>query len=357
MKTIVLSCLLFFAPSVAFADERPIKIGFILPLSGAAAAAGASCRNGVQLALIESSGEASSRQELSESQLEISFEDDAFEAKQSVLAYQKLRMLRQADVVVSVGAGPSHAIAPLAERDSVVQLALASDPALTKQRRNVFTFWLSAEDQGKALVEESRRRGYSRIARVTALQDGPLLVRDAFDRESGGEIVVVSDHTLPGDQADFRSVISKIRTAGPIDALHLNLGVGQLGIFAKQAREQGLSAPLFNSVTFENPAEIKAAQGNLLDQWYVQVRSPSASFIDKYHSRSPDDPMILSASCYDLVGILRKVKRSKKDVASQMTEIENFAGASGPISASQGNQFHFESSVKKITRSGFETIR
>jgi branched-chain amino acid transport system substrate-binding protein len=332
--------------SIAIAD---LSVGFILPLSGSAAAIGNACRNAITLADEESKAASSPK-------VTFYFEDDQLTTRNTVAAYHKLRPTINA--VVTSAAGPSHAIAPLAEKDGLLQLAISSDHSVVKNRKFVFAFWVSGREQARVLVREANRRGYQRIARFTTQQEGALQIRDYFDAESSA-IKVVVDKMVAPDLQDFRPLLLTLRDQS-VDAIFVNLFFGQPGIFARQAREIGIEVPLFGVPTIENRAEISQSNGALVGAWYVQAEAPKSDFLARFTSKYPGSSTMAIGNCYDTYSLFRKAAISGvKDslgLVTYLKTLKEFEGTLGTFSADGANAFTLSATVKVVTKEGFKEV-
>jgi len=93
-----------------------IHVGVILPLTGQYASLGESDRNAMLLAQKELGA--------SGADVKLYFEDDAYDAKTAVSAYQKLKSLNHIDAVVVLSAPSIQSIAPLTNADKIPLLGL-----------------------------------------------------------------------------------------------------------------------------------------------------------------------------------------------------------------------------------------
>ena len=345
MRPIFLFIFLALAADTTLAE--PINVGVILPLTGGAASIGESCRNGILLAQ-----EDNTDREI----VSFNYENDELIPKNTVAAYNKLKNQSKLAAIVTVAAGPSNAIAPLAQVDQIPMIGVTNDSAILKNRDKVFLFWLPAEEQGKAIFKEAYARGYKNIASVTTTHQGALMVKKSFDDENLGRIKIIFEDEFSPEIQDFRTSIEKLRRRGPIDAIFVNLFIGQAGLFARQVRELGIQAPLFNGVIFENAAEVKMSNGALVGQWYVQIDEPKGKFIDRYAKRFPGAASVMSGNCYDIASLVIESKRADKDVGVYLKGVKDYEGAMGKFSVNDKNAFILPATVKIVTDSGFKKI-
>ena len=296
--TLILVILAIFSPFGAQAQAKtpgagPVKIGVILPLSGDSASIGISIRNGIELALEKIPEDARSK-------IHLIFEDDQFSPPRTLSAFQKLTSVDRIDFLITAYSGQSKAVAPLSEQKRIPQLAIASDPEIVRERNYVVNFWVTPEEESRVAIEEALRRGYRRIARISAIQQGFVAIRSGFDVQNKGRLIIGPDEEYNPDIHDFRTFLSKVKDRRDIDAICVLLMVnGQIGVFAKQVREMGLKLPLFNIEGFEDANEQKIAQGALTGHWYVINDDPSGEFTESYQKRFPGASLFAAGNGHD----------------------------------------------------------
>ncbi len=270
--------------------DRHLKVGFIAPLSGAAAAYGTSAKNGFNLALAEFGG----------GKVDVIFEDDQYTPAKTVAAFKKLVQIDRVDLIVSIASTPSNAIAPLAEAAKIPLIAWANDPKVARARSFVVISEQSAEVEGAKIAREALRRGYQSLALVTSTGDYQSAVKDGLQKVVPTHVVF--DEEMPAAEQYFRSLLGKIRAKNP-SAIWICFQPGQFGIFAKQARELGINAPLFGCNAMQNSSELRISAGALAGAWYV---SPTVDedFKKKYLTRFGNDDVIAGAAVHYEVGKL-----------------------------------------------------
>ena len=334
------------------ASEK-VRVAVIASLSGEAASWGEAIKNGIALGLDQLSPAVRSR-------LEVRFEDDALQPKNTITAFNKLNSTGGVDIVINPSSATSMALAPLVEVKKITMLAIATDPEICRGRKYVFNFWVTPETEAQILIPEAVRRGYRKIARITSLHNGTLAAIGAFDQTNHGRLEVVVDEQYPLDIKDFRQVIAKVRLRNDVDAIMLTLLPGQLGIFAKQARESGLKQPFFGWETFEDVGELKASNNALVGAWYVNAGDSDGRFIQMYRERFPKASFYSASNAFDAILLIGKAVEggfAPGRVNEFLATLEDFQGALGTYSATGDQRFLLPAAVKMVTESGFETLR
>lgn len=340
------------AAAEEYTEARPLKVGVIGPLTGDAAFFGNSVKNGMELALSDLPAEQRRR-------LRVIYEDDAFNPAQAVSAFQKLHSVEDIDLLVNSGSGSGRALSPQVEASSIPFLAVASDQKIAADKKFVMTFWVTPQTEASAVFPEMLRRGYKRIARVSTLHDFPEAVNRYFDQANQGRITLALNDEYPTDTKEFRTCVSKIKNIKDLDAVMLVLVPGQIGIFAKQLRQQGVMLPMFGYEFFEEPAEVKISDGALVGAWYVNAANASNDFIDRYLKRFPGASLFGAGNGYDVIKLLAQAvqqAKSRDEINSYLHSVRDFNGVLGRFSAASGNSFSLPAAIKIVKTDGFEQI-
>ena len=341
-----------FQPLFADSIQFPVKIGVIIPLSGDGASMGSAFRNGVMLAYAELSSQDKAR-------LKISFEDDQLSPKQAVSAYQKLKASELADIVVTFASGSSNAVAPLAERDGVVMLAIATDPKIVADKKWAMNLWVTPEEECRVVLAEMKRRGYKRIARIGTLSDGVISGIKAFDEQNNGIVTVAHDQLFPTDVKEFRTYVTRLRADPNLDAVSVWLFPGQLAVFARELRQSGSKLPISGLEMFEDLNEIKAANGALEGAWYVNSDDATSEFMEKYKQKYPESSSLTASNGYDVIMLSAKATQnanSREGINLFFHNLKDFNGALGTYSATGDNRFTLPAAVKVVTGTGFKKM-
>ncbi|MCI5065658.1 ABC transporter substrate-binding protein, partial [bacterium] len=342
----------FPASSLADVPSDKLQVGVILPLSGESASVGEAIRNGMLLSYDHLPAEVRSK-------LELVFEDDGLKPKSTIAAYRKLAASGDLDVVVTASSGTSNALAPLTENDKRPLIAIATDPKVVAGRSYAVNFWVTPEEQARVGVQEALKRGYRRIARISTIQDAMLSLKNHFDEEVGDRIKVVLDEEYPAEIKDFRPYITKLKGQQDLDALVVGLMPGQLGVFARQVRQLGVTLPIFGFESLEDSNEVAASNGALVDQWYVNTDDPDRSFIEKFKHRYPNSSLYGASNGHDIVLLLASTIKQELDAEGINTflhTVQGFSGALGEYSATKDNRFTLPAAVKIVTRDGFRKL-
>ena len=183
-------------------------------------------------------------------------------------------------------------------------------------------------------------------------------VKSEFATRNKQQLVVLEETFLP-DESDYRSFLAKAKSRS-VDAVIAGLFPGVLPAFAKQARSQLSGVPLIGIESFEDEAAVKAADGALLGQWYVNAASGSEGYAQSYEKRFGSKPGWASANGHDSLALLveafSKHGADSAQIANYLATVKDFNGAMGRYSASGDHRFNLPAAVKVVTATGFEAV-
>lgn len=325
-------------------------LGALLPLSGEFASGGEACKNGMVLAHETLSPEL-------QQSVKISFEDYGMSSQRALAGWQKLHSQDGANIAMTWDSGSAMPLNPILKSQGVPHIALTVKREIPNQYDKAIAFWISGDTYGETLVAEAVRRGYKRVARITALHEGILEMRAGMDRHRGDKLEIVAEEEVPMDARDFKAIISRLKRH-KADAYMIALGTGQNGLFAKQLRDSGDNAPVFGIETFEDKTEIELANGALEGQWYVQTGDLEPQFLRAYQSRFPGASTFSAGHCHELVKLIAEARRLGVPLASFLRTAKNFrGGALGEISATGDGRFTIPAAVREIRGGTFVTVR
>ncbi len=202
---------------------KTVKIGFVGPLSGDAAALGEEMQKTVSHRVKQinnENGEGGVK-------FEVVFEDGKCSGADSVGAFQKLTNIDGVKVILG-GACSSETLGmtPLADQNKILLLSAASsNPKIEGIGKYVFSLSYSDKKTGEDLAKEMSV--YKKVAVITEQNDYNIGIRDTFLNElkNSPSVTVVANETFPKGASDFRNTLEKVRQTGP-DAVLLNPNVG-----------------------------------------------------------------------------------------------------------------------------------
>jgi branched-chain amino acid transport system substrate-binding protein len=314
MKTIkalfVFGIAVMFVIGAAEAADT-IKIGLMAPLTGFAAADGASVQNSVQLAVERVNKEGG----LMGKNVELIVYDDRADGKDAVAIARKL--IQQDKVVAVVGGSystPSRASAPIFQDEEIPFVAAyAVHPDITTAGnycfRNGFLGMVEGKSAGYVAV---KMLGAKRIALLTSDNDFGRTLTAGFKeymQKEGKAAEIVYEQTYPSSEKDFKPYLSKIKEINP-DLIFASGYYFQTGPVLKQAREMGINTQVVGEEGADSPKTVEIA-GNAAEGFILVTnlnrddpRPEVQNFLKEYETRYKIQPDMVGASAYDAFMII-----------------------------------------------------
>ena len=192
----------------------------------------------------------------------------------------------------------------------------------------------------KGLV--SRRKSHlalwTKLALITAIHDGPLVIVKEFDAQKREEKFLLQEE-YPLDALDFRTFLANVKARKDIDAIVINVFHGQIGSFSRQARELGIALPHIGLEIHDEDHEWNVADGAMKGDHYVGIGFHDASLESEYRQRFPGDSAYAASLGYDLVAMLAAAANQKHgNLGVYFSAVKDFPGASGLISKDDRNR-------------------
>jgi branched-chain amino acid transport system substrate-binding protein len=345
---------------------EPLKIGFVLPMSGPFAAYGKQIEHGARLYLQEHKDTIAGRK------VEILVKDDTGVAPEiSKRAAQELLVKDRVDILAGFGLTPSaFAVAPLATeaKKPMVVMNAASSAITTKSNfivRTSHTLPQVTAPIASWAAKNKIRKVFTLVADYGPGHDAEAQFRKTFTG-AGGEII--GDVRTPVKNPDFAPFLQKIKDAKP-DAVFLFVPPGEQTIaFMKGFAERGLAKAGIHIIgtgdlTDEDLLDTVGdnALGITTSFHYADShKSPeNQAYTDAYARAYPKDrPNFMSVGGYDGMQLIAKTLEKTKGDASGEKFIEAARGLSwnsprGPVSIDPVTRDIVQTIyIRKVTRVG-----
>lgn len=341
-----------------FLTREPIKIGFIGPLTGDAAAYGEPVKNAVQLAVneINSTGGIHGRS------IKVMYEDGKCSGEGAASAAQKLVNIDKVKYIIGgICSGESLTAAPIIDEAQVVMLSPVSS-AVKLSGVSPYFFRNNPNDNAPATaLADYLAKSYKNIAIISEQTDYSEGVKTVFIAEAeknGAHIVTTEEY--PSGATDFRSLLSKVKASNP-DVIFANpQSCANLLRIAKQARELGITTQLASEMC-NDPATVEAdvADGIILSVTPgLSTEGKGPAFLANYtttYGAPPPYPFYAGAG-YDDVYLFAEAIGARGDssakVRSYFRTLPSFTGAIGTYHFDQSGDFVGPSSTLQQIKNG-----
>jgi branched-chain amino acid transport system substrate-binding protein len=288
-------------------EEKEIKIGAILPLTGDGATYGERVKKGIELAMNEINTQGFIGKKIS-----IIFEDDKLDPAIGVSVFQKLATVDKVPCVIGpISSGVVLAVAPLANKYRVVVLSpYASNYKISEAGEYIFRNYPSDAVQGVIDAKVAIKMGFRKAAVLNINSDYGVGLKIVFEKEFtklGGEIVY--SESFNTGETDFRSYLTKIKNS-KAEFIFLPGNEKEIGLILIQAKELKLNLPIISTDAFLPEPIIKtvgkAAEGVIFTTFYEYKGKEYTEFYRKYKKKYGEEPSLLEGLGYDAMWVIAK---------------------------------------------------
>ena len=339
-------------------QEKVIKIGAILPLTGSAAEIAEQHKEGIDFAVEEINRKGGIRGK----RLEVIYEDDRNDPKQTVSAFNKLVDINKVAVVITVMSSPSMAVYPLAESKNVILFANCGYPGITELSDWVFRDFPTSGQEARRMVrfayENLQIRKLSILYINDAFGEGAMkVIKKEFEKQ-GGKILTVE--SFEKNKIDFKSSITRVLQSQP-EAIYI-YGYGKAnGLVIKQIRELGYKGYILGSYNFSVEPSLSIAKDALEGTYFTAPSfNPNSSeekirqFVKGFKEKYGTLPLWNTVYEYDAVHILAeaisKEGYSGKAIQRGLRAIGDFTGLAGKYRALPYGEWESELTIKTFKR-------
>lgn len=311
LLAITLSCLMWASGCGQGSADNSIKVGEYASLHGSEAAFGNSSHEGTVLAIeqVNAAGGVLGKK------INLIYEDNQSKPGESATIVKKL-ITRDHVVAVlgEVASGRSMEAAPICQQSKIPMISPSStNPKVTETGDYIFRVCYTDPFQGKLLAEFALKT--LKAKKIALLSDvaAPYSVGLAqYFREpylaGGGQIVIEQKYS--SHDKDFKAQLTAIKAENP-DAIFVPGYYTEAGLIVLQARQLGITVPLFGGDGWEAPELIETA-GNALEGTYYsthyspEVQTPIVQdFVKKFQARwNGETPDAMAALGYDSAMVL-----------------------------------------------------
>ena len=327
---------------------QDIPIGFFAPITGPAAADGASAKHAVELGLkeVNDGGGINGRK------VNLIIYDDRLNPQEAVAIANKLI---EKDKVVGVASGaysgPTRVTAPIFQKAGMPMVAgyavhpdVTWDPKEKKPNDFCFRNGFLGEIEGAAAAEFAvKNLKAKKIALIFMDNDFGRAISSGFAERAeklGAAVLTKQMYKFPGEK-DFRPFLTRIKEGNP-DVIFAAGYYNEAASIVRQAKELGIKSQILGEEGFDSPKFLEiagsAAEGVIiatnLDR--DDPRPLVQNFLKNYRKAYNEDADMVGASSYDafmiLVNAIRKAGTDPKAIQKALLETKDYNGLTGKIS-------------------------
>jgi branched-chain amino acid transport system substrate-binding protein len=324
------------------AEGDTIKVGEFASLNGSEAAFGRSSHNGTQLAVddINAAGGVLGKK------LQLITEDDQSKDGESATAVKKLISRDKVVAILGeVASIRSLEAAPICQEFKIPQISPSStNPKVTQVGDYIFRVCFIDPFQGTVMANFATKT--LQVKKVAVLTDVgstySVGLAEFFKKgliANGGEIVAEQKFTK--DDKDFKAQLTAVRAQNP-EAIFIPGYYGQVTLIALQARELGITVPLFGGDGWEAPELVEGpgAAEALEGCYYSTHFSPDQDapkikqFVANYQKKFGATPDAMAALGYDSVlalvdAITRAHSADSTKIRDALATLKDLDGVTG----------------------------
>ncbi len=331
-----------------------IKIGINYELSGGVATYGQSSVEGIELAIEEINAAGGINGKKIEA---VKYDTKSEPAEATTLATKLMTKDKVLAVLGPATSGSFKAVIPVAIKNKIPVAsgsATADDVTVDASGVKQYAFRICFSDsyQGEVMASYALNNLSKKKAVIImdSSSDYAKGLAKSFKRvfTEGGGAVVAEEAYLDGD-TDFNAIITSIKNQD-FDVIFIPGYYEEVGLIIKQARAQGIDAPVLGADGFDSPELVKLAGKEALNNVFFSnhyssldqdptVVSFIESFKKKYDNKEPD---AFNALGYDLAkfvadGIGRAEKLNGESVKKALEETKDFKGVTGSFSINENH--------------------
>ena len=347
MKRILISSIIIASLLTAFACQPgsggdKVKIGVFMSMTGDTANFGISSTNGIKLA----ADEVNAAGGINGKQIELDVQDDRSDPSEAATIVTKfVTQDGVAAILGEVASSRSIAAAPIAQNAKIPMLTPSStNPEVTRKGDYIFRSCFIDPVQGAAIAQFAaktlgKKRAGIMVDRKNDYSTGLEKFISSTFIKLGGEMVVTQSYQA-GDQ-DFNAQITSIKGANP-DVIFVPGYYGDVALFAKQARDKGITVPLVGGDGWDAEQLYKIGGTALNGSFFSNHYSPYDTdpkvqkFVNDYKARYNSIPDALAATAYDAARIMfDAIKRANsldgKAIRDALAATKDFPGVTGMV--------------------------
>jgi branched-chain amino acid transport system substrate-binding protein len=353
-------------------DEKVIKIGADLELSGGVASYGQSIKEGIDLAIAEINKDGIDGKKLK--LVPVDNKSDAAEATNGAI-----KLVNQDKVAAIIGAATStNTLAQVqVAQDSKIPLITptGTNPTVTFKdgKLNDYVFRTCFIDPFQGTVAANFASKDLNVKSAAILIDSSsdyakglaAAFKEAFTK-NGGKIV--SEEAYVAKDTDFHATLTRLKSAKP-ELVFLPGYYEEVGLIVKQAREQGLNVPFIGGDGWDSPKLIELGGKAALNNTFItnhyssgdsdqKVQDFVAAFKEKYDGKSPDAFNALGYdSAYFLADAIKRAGSADREkIQKALAETDGLSLVSGTLKLDK-NHDPIKSAVILEYKDGEQTFK
>jgi branched-chain amino acid transport system substrate-binding protein len=355
-------------PGGSTSDAATIRIGQYASLTGNEAAFGRSSDRGTQLAIEELNKQGGALGK----KLELITEDtQSKEGESSTVVTKLISRDNVIAVLGEVASGRSLEAAPICQQNKIPMISPSStNPRVTQVGDYIFRVCFLDSFQGDALARFALNTLKAKKIAIMSDVAAPYSVgladyfRQSFTRR-GGE--VISEQKYSSRDTDFNAQLTAIKSSNP-EAIFIPGYYQEAGLIIRQARQLGITVPLFGGDGWEAPELLQIAKESAEGTYYSTHYSPETqtpqvqNFVKAYKAKyGGETPDAMAALGYDSAAVLvDAIKRAGTTAEPQLRDAiaatKDFEGVTGKTTMDKNRDATKPATIITIKNGKFQYV-
>lgn len=310
-------------------NDKVIKIGADIPLTGPSAQYGETIKQGMELA----------KEDLAKKgiNVEIDYEDSQADSKQGVYAYNNL-MLNNPNAIVSLYSRVSVPLIPLAESNKVPLIMTVMSAKFDK---NNYTLRYYPDNFGyvDALFKGIKKGKYSSMSILYLNDEYGISVKQALEENAKNKnISIISMESFSPGTSDFKTQLIKIQNKNPEAIFIISSAPAEITNCLRQLKELGINTDFYD---VGGVLSIKSVRDNAPSEGVFTTAFPSTLGItgkelnEEYKKKYNQDPFYPVSFGYDIVNLIAAassgMKTNGEDLMSNIYALKKFNSSNGEV--------------------------
>ena len=332
---IALGSFFFFEEIVS---EETIKIGAPFPITGAAGDIGIQMRDGMQMAV----DEINSRGGINGRDIELIVVDNETNLEKIKKDFLEIEETHAPLMYISTLSSQSTAVAPLAEENEVVLIALgATAPGVTKQKEWTYRYFPTADDEVIPIMRILKDFNVNNLGILYQNDEFGRSVLVVVEKEFENDEGTINKELFAPDAVSYKDQIVKLQNE---DAIVIIAWPEHVELILKQIREVDYQGHIIGSSDSATPSVFNMPEANgmylatpaIYDSNFLFARTVSENFEPRYNIQFDH----WAANGYDLIiilgGLLENEELTRDNVKRVLDEGFSYSGVFGNVDVLPG---------------------
>ena len=289
----------------ADADIKPVvKIGVILPLTGANSYMGNQMQEGYSFV---------KEYQHPDIQYELIYFDDKQSPAKAAIGVKKLIEIDKVDALLTGTSQTASVVADAAEKAKVIHLGISSDNRFTEKDYN-YTMAPDAIDESSVLLKYMQDNGYKSIALITANETFANLVQSNMNKLAEKyDMQIVFDEKINLGATDYRLLLHKAEQTNP-DIFLLQSWPPEIDILSKQLLEINPEAKITSLYSFFISSNPELYKG----RFCLNIGSKDEAFKKAFYQKYDKGLEQMSATAYAQLSLMLDILQQKGETLNKV---------------------------------------